>query len=628
MYYPEDVVEQVRQQNNIVDVISAYVRLTRHGSSYTGLCPFHNEKTPSFSVSESKQIFKCFGCGESGNVVTFLMKYENYTFPEALKVLAERVGITLPEQDYSEAQKQKAQRRNQLLEINRQAALYFFSKLKTEHGKNAYRYFAKERGLTNETIVKFGLGYADYSDGKSDDLYRYLKEKGYSDELLKSSGLITIRDGKAPQDKFWNRAMFPILDANQRVIGFGGRVMGDGKPKYMNSPDTEVFDKSRNLFGLYLARRSKRQNMILCEGYMDVIAMHQAGFDNAVASLGTALTEGQAALLKRYTKEILLTYDSDEAGTKAALRAVPILKKAGLGAKVVRLSPYKDPDEFIKAEGAESFEQRLKNAQNSFYFQAEVLERGYDLSDPAQKTEFFHEVARLLCKFEDEIERNVYMEAAAEKYRVDYKQLRELVNKYGLQERKEQEYREAAMRIREERQQMEGWNYRENMPGQAVPNTGNFSGRETLQNQGTKRRQVENGVEKAQKMLLMWFSVDPILIKKLSGFVGLSDFKSEFYHKMAEVMYAQVEKTGKIEPAAVISRFEDEQEQTRAADVFFENTLSELSTQEKEKALNEIVRKIREHSLSYDAEHTSDLKLLQKIYKEKEELKKLKIRLS
>lgn len=624
LYYPDDIVEQVRQQSNIVDIISGYVRLTRHGSSYLGLCPFHNEKTPSFSVSESKQIFKCFGCGESGNVVTFLMKYENFTFPEALKMLADRVGITLPEQEYSEEQKKRSGRRNQLLEINRQAAVYFFSKLKTEHGKKAYDYFTKERGLSNDIIVKFGLGYSEYSSGLSDDLYQYLKNLGYSNELIKASGLVEIRAGKMPYDKFWNRAMFPILDVNQRVIGFGGRVMGDGKPKYMNSPDTEVFDKSRNLFGLYLARRSKRKNIILCEGYMDVIAMHQAGFDNAVASLGTALTEGQATLLKRYTKEILLTYDSDKAGVKAALRAIPIVRAVGLNPKVVKLSPYKDPDEFIKAEGAESFEVRLSKAQNSFYFQTEELEKEYDLSDPAQKTEFFHQVAKLLCKFDDEIERNVYMEAAAEKYRMEYGQLRGLVNQYGLQELKEKEYREAAQKIREERQRIQGNKGNgEHSLQLGIGNTQEIG----LRNARTSKGLQENGVEKAQKILLTWFSVDPILIEKLSNIVALSDFKSEFYHEVAKVMYAMFEKNHCIEPAAVINHFQEVEEQKRAADIFYENSLDELSMQEKERALHELIRKIKEYSLSYDSANVTDLTQLQKIYKEKEKLKTLKIQL-
>lgn len=390
----------------------------------------------------------------------------------------------------------------------------------------------------------------------------------------------------------------------------------------MNSPDTEVFDKSRNLFGLYLARRTKRQNMILCEGYMDVIAMHQAGFDNAVASLGTALTDGQAMLLRRYTKEILLTYDSDSAGIKAALRAIPILKAVGLNAKIVRLKPYKDPDEFIKKEGAEEFEKRLKEAENSFYFQTEVLEQGFDLADPAQKTEFFHGIAKLLCKFEDEIERNVYLESAAKKYQIDYQQLRELVNKYGLKELKEREYREAARKIREERERI--GNYQRPEANKYKENEVSLENMETRR---VKKKTLENGVEKAQKMLLMWFSVDPILIEKLSDLITLSDFKSEFYYEMAKIMYMQFEKSRKIEPAAVINHFEETKEQTRAANVFYENTLDKLSIQEKEKALSEIVRKIKEYSLSYDSEHTMDLAVLQKIYKEKEKLKKLRLHL-
>jgi len=610
MYYSDDVLDRVRQSNNIVDIISSYVRLTRHGDSYTGLCPFHNEKTPSFSVSESRQIFKCFGCGESGNVFTFLMKYENYSFQEAVKALADRAGITLPEEEYTGEQKRRADRRKTLLEINRQAALYFFSKLKTEHGKYAYRYFSQERGLSNETIVKFGLGYAEYSSGLSDDLYRFLKEKGYADELLRASGLVEMRDGKPPHDKFWNRAMFPILDVSQHVIGFGGRVMGDGKPKYMNSPDTEVFDKSRNLFGLYLAKRSHRLNIILCEGYMDVISIHQAGFDNAVASLGTSLTEGQSLLLKRYTKEILLTYDSDGAGVKAALRAVPILNKVGLKAKVVRLEPFKDPDELLKAEGAEGFERRLAQAQDSFFFESGVLEKRYQLSEPAQKTEFFHELAKLLCRFEDEIERNVYIEAVAEQYGIDYQQLRELVNQYGLRELQEREYRETAQNMRRERLSGVGAEQKNVSFGKG------------------KQQAAESGIEKAQKLLLMWFSVDPILIEKLSNVVGLSDFKSEFYHEMACVMYNQFQKKRCIDPAAVISHFETVEEQTKAGNVFYENALAELSFWEKEKALNELVQKIRTYSLSYDSEHTVDLVELQRIYKEKEALKKLSIHLS
>ena len=354
MYYSEELVEEVRMRNDIVDVISGYVKLQKKGSSYFGLCPFHNEKSPSFSVSREKQMYYCFGCGAGGNVFTFIMEYENYSFVEALKFLAERAGIDLPEVEYSKEAKEKADLKLTILEINKLAAKYFYAQLKAEGGKTAYAYL-KNRGLSEETIVAFGLGYANKY---SDDLYRYLKMKGYGDELLLKAGLISADERKGAYDKFWNRVMFPIMDVNNRVIGFGGRVMGDAKPKYLNSPETIVFDKSRNLYGLNRARTSRKPYFLICEGYMDVIALHQAGFTNAVASLGTALTVGHASLLKRYVNEVYLTYDSDEAGTRAALRAIPILKDAGITAKVIRMDPYKDPDEFIKNLLKREFQKR------------------------------------------------------------------------------------------------------------------------------------------------------------------------------------------------------------------------------------------------------------------------------
>ena len=386
MYYPEELIEEVRQKNDIVDVLSGYVKLQKKGSSYFGLCPFHNEKSPSFSVSRQKQMYYCFGCGAGGNVFTFLMEYENYSFPEAVKVLADRAGVDLPEIEYSKEARERADLKSTLLEINKLAAKYFYAQLKTEQGRTAYTYL-KKRELSDETIVAFGLGY---SNKYSDDLYRYLKTKGYTDEVLMQAGLISMDERHGPYDKFWNRVMFPIMDANNRVIGFGGRVMGDGKPKYLNSPETPIFDKSRNLYGLHRAGSSRNRYFILCQGYMDVIALHHAGFTNAVASLGTALTPGHASLIKRYVNEVYLTYDSDEAGTKAALRAMPILRNVGITAKVIRMDPYKDPDEFIKNLGTEAFEERIQKARNAFMFGLEMLERDYDLNTPEGKTGFMH----------------------------------------------------------------------------------------------------------------------------------------------------------------------------------------------------------------------------------------------
>lgn len=383
MYYPEELIEEVRMKNDIVDVISGYVKLTKKGSNYFGLCPFHNEKSPSFSVSPGKQMYYCFGCGAGGNVLTFIMEYENYSFPEALKMLADRAGVTLPEVEYSKEARAQADLRTTLLEINKLAANYFYYQLQNPQGQTGYRYL-RDRQLTDETIKHFGLGFANKT---SDDLYRFLKSKGYEDSILRETGLVQLEE-RGGHDKFWNRVMFPILDVNNRVIGFGGRVMGDGAPKYLNSPETRLFDKSRNLYGLNYARTSREQYVLICEGYMDVIAMHQAGFTNAVASLGTAFTSQHAALLKRYTEKVVLTYDSDGAGIKAALRAIPILKEVGISAKVLNMEPYKDPDEFMKNLGADAFRQRIAQAKNSFLFEIDVLKKNYDLEDPAQKTEF------------------------------------------------------------------------------------------------------------------------------------------------------------------------------------------------------------------------------------------------
>ena len=332
-YYPEEIIEEVRSRNDIVDIISGYIKLKKSGNSYFGLCPFHGEKTPSFHVIPDRQMYHCFGCGVSGNVYTFVMEYENYTFREAVEMLADRAGIALPKMEYSKEAKAEAERKNTLLEINKLAANYFYYQLRQPQGQQGYEYL-KKRKLSEETMKRFGLGY---SNKTSDDLYRYLKDnKGYQDSILRESGLFTYSE-RGVFDKFWNRVMFPIMDANSRVIGFGGRVMGDGEPKYLNSPETKIFEKSRNLYGLNYARTARKGYMLLCEGYMDVIALHQAGFTNAVASLGTALTERHASLLKRYTDTVILTYDSDGAGVKAALRAIPMLRAVGISTKVLNM---------------------------------------------------------------------------------------------------------------------------------------------------------------------------------------------------------------------------------------------------------------------------------------------------
>ena len=557
MYFSEDLIEEVRMKNDIVDVISGYVKLQKKGSSYFGLCPFHNEKSPSFSVSRQKQMYYCFGCGAGGNVFTFIMEYENFTFVEALKMLAERAGVELPEMEYSKEAKEKADLRATLLEINKLAAKYFYAQLKSQSGSVGYQYL-KKRGLSEETITAFGLGY---SNKYSDDLYRYLKTKGYSDTLLAKAGLISIDEKHGVYDKFWNRVMFPIMDVNNHVIGFGGRVMGDAKPKYLNSPETEVFDKSRNLYGLNRARTSRKSYFLICEGYMDVISLHQAGFTNAVASLGTALTTGHASLIKRYVNEVYLTYDSDEAGTKAALRAIPILREAGISAKIIRMEPYKDPDEFIKNRGAEAFEERIAKARNGFMFSIEVLEKQFDMNSPEGKTAFYNEVARRLGEFEEEIERNNYIEAVAEKYQVGYENLRKLVAKMAIQS------------------------------GLAKP-------AEKPRATAEKTRNKADGNLQSQKILLTWLIENEKIFGQIRKYITPNDFTKELYRTVAELLYEQYE-AGILNPAKVMNHFTDEEEHREVASLFH-TRIEKLSTrEEQEKALKETLIRVKNHSIDY-----------------------------
>lgn len=587
MFYPEELVEEVRSRNDIVDVISGYVKLQRKGSSYFGLCPFHNEKSPSFSVSPGKQMYYCFGCGAGGNVLTFVMEYENYSFPEALKFLADRAGVKLPEEEYSPEAKKQQDLRTAILEVNKMAGKYYYYQLRTEAGKVGMDYL-KNRQLSDETMQKFGLGYATkYSDG----LYKYLKQKGVSDELLSLSGLMNVDEKRGMYDKFWNRVIFPIMDVNNRIIGFGGRVMGDGKPKYLNSPETKVFDKSRNLYGLNAARVSRKKNIIVCEGYMDVISMHQAGFTNAVASLGTALTSQHASLLKRYTDEVILSYDSDEAGVKAALRAIPLLKEAGLKARVLKMAPYKDPDDFIKALGTEAFQQRIDQAQNSFLFEVSVLETQYDMKDPESKTAFFREVSKKIAGFEMEVERENYIEAVASSYHTSFEGLRKMVLRYLMQ-------------------------------GEVPVRAEVFRSKKS----STK----DDGIKKSQRLLLTWLTEYRGFYKTIRPYITPEDFTSDFYREVAGLLFEQLEK-GELEPAKIIDHFMEPEDQRQAAELFHTQVPVETDGDLK-KAMKETMKKVMEAGLEQRNANldTTDMAALQQMLLAKrrlQDLDKLQIQL-
>ena len=582
MYYPDELVEEVRAKSDIVDVISGYVRIQKKGSSYFGLCPFHNEKSPSFSVSPGKQMYYCFGCGAGGNVFTFVMNYENFTFPEAIKLLAERAGVDLPEIEYSDEIKKKENKRAKLLEVNKEAAKYFYYQLRSERGAIGYRYLSK-RELSDETIKKFGLGFANKT---SDDLTKYLKNKGYSDEILKEAGLASFEERFGMHDKFWNRVMFPIQDINHRVIGFGGRVMGDGEPKYLNSQETPVFDKSRNLYGLNFARTARKNNIILCEGYMDVIAMHQAGFNQAAASLGTAFTPGQANLLRRYTEEVLLAYDSDGAGVKAALRAISILKETGLSGKVINLEPYKDPDEFIKNRGKEAFQERIDHAENSFFFEIRILERDFQMDDPESKTKFHREIAKRLCNFTEEVERENYISAIAQKYHIGFENLRKLVVSYAAQ-------------------------------------TGLVKPVERPKSGIQKKNTPEDNAKRVQRLFITWITDEPALYKKIEKYISAQDFTEELYRKVADKLFQSLQE-GTYNPASIISNFEDEEEQREAA-ALFNTKLEAIETkQDKEKAFHDILYAVKKNSYDYYcARMGTDVAALNKVIEGKKALEEL-----
>lgn len=584
-FYSDEIIEQVIAASDIVDVIGGYVKLKKSGGNYFGLCPFHSEKTGSFSVSPSKQIYHCFGCAEGGNVVSFIKKYENYSFPEAIRFLAERAGISLPEEDKSEKAKQESSRRATLLAIQKEAAAYYFKLLRSEHGTLGMEYLTK-RELSRETMQAFGLGYAPKSGG----LYGYLKQLGYSDDILKEAGLFFFDDRKGAVDKFWNRVMFPIMDANNRVIGFGGRVMGDGEPKYLNSPETRIFDKGRNLYALNKAKLNHGKPLIVCEGYMDVISMHQAGFTQAVATLGTAMTSGHASLLKRYTQEVILSYDSDGAGTKAALRAIPLLKEAGISARVLNLSPYKDPDEFIKAEGCENFQKRLDAAENSLFFELRIDEQNYTMSDPEGRTKFLENASKRLAGIENEIERVSYIEAVASKYMIDSAVLKRSVGKYALSDKNINKETSTVVRKKEEA--------------------------------------VEGNVM-AQRLLLTWLCEEEAIFDQIKRYIDIDDFEEGINRKVAKLLYKQLE-NGQVNPSLIVNAFEEEEDQKSVSLIFNTSLNNNDDPEVRQKAITDLVVKLKTNSFKKKADNSSGLDPLQKAIENRkamDEIKKIKINL-
>ncbi len=440
MAIDQSFLDELTARSDIVDVVSRYVSLKKSGSNYFGLCPFHNEKSPSFSVSQDKQIFHCFGCGVGGGVISFIMRAEGLEFYDAVSFLAKQNGMTVPENNYD---KKTSKSRERLLALMKDTARFYYSELWKPENINVQQYFAK-RGLTRKTMNRFGLGFAPNSFFATMDA---MKEKGYTQDELLACGLVAKSEKGNLYDKFRNRVMFPIFDLRGNVIAFGGRVMDDSKPKYLNSPETAIFHKSRNLFAIEKARKTANDYFILAEGYMDVIALHQAGFDSAVASLGTALTEEQARLIARYTKNIIISYDADNAGQMAAQRAIDILKKSGLNVRVLRIPNAKDPDQFIKEKGSDAFRRLIEQSSDDIAYKINNIASKFDLEEDQDRISFLKEAAYILALIDSDIEREIYTTRVANMAKISPQSMMVEV-KNALQKRKQSLKKEKRREVR------------------------------------------------------------------------------------------------------------------------------------------------------------------------------------
>lgn len=584
MYYKEDLIEEIRQHNDIVEVIGQYVHLEKKGGSYFGLCPFHNEKTPSFSVSGDKQMYYCFGCGNGGNVFTFLMEYENYNFQEAIAYLAERANIRLPEAEISEAERKRQQYKKSLYEANYLAAKYYYYCLTHEsYGKVAKQYLQK-RNISESTAKRFALGYATVY---KDDLYRFLAEKGFTPKQLLDAGLIVKDKGgkEIYYDRFFNRLMFPIWDSQNRIIAFGGRVFGDALPKYLNSPETEIFEKSKNLYGLHLAKSSRKAYFLLVEGYMDVISLQEAGFENTVASLGTAFTKNHAHLIKRYVQKVYICYDADNAGIQAALRAIPILKSEGIDTRVIELPDAKDPDEMIQKKGKEAFEKAVENAIPAFMFEIKQEAKKYNLNDPSDQIRFSEEVVRRLLTLESKLEINNYRDAIIRQYRLNADGVNEFLAKKGKE------------------QGIAKFNSSEN-----------------------RRKDITKSYTTAEEELIAVIVSHRRVFDAICKYIATEHFQNDFFRKMFEIISTTYESGNTPEPVVIMHHFPEADRQKQIASLFNRRIEPENQMQ-LEQLITDAVRSMRDNYLKEKIKEEKDPKELMRMIEEKKQLLQLQIRL-
>lgn len=527
--YSQDVLEDIRSGNDLVDVVSAYVPLKQKGGNYFGLCPFHKESSPSFSVKADEQFYHCFGCGAGGNVYGFIMRIENFGFVDAVKFLADRIHYKLPEATYSTSYQKNVEDKNVLYDIHTKAARFFYDKLGSSDGLTTSLYLDK-RNISGGARKKFGLGY---SGVKWDELFKHLMAEGYDIDTLVKSGLVLADDKGGYHDRFRGRLMFPIFDVHNKVVGFGGRIMDDGQPKYLNSPDTPIFDKSKNLYGINFARLERAEEIIIVEGYMDVIALYQAGFRNVVAALGTAFNAEHTKILKRYCKSVILLFDSDEAGEKAALRAIPILTASGLGVKVLQLKGAKDPDEFIQKFGAESFSKALVRADSFISFQINRIKKDFDLSKTEQKVMFIRAAAEIIATLDSAVGREAYIKDIAKSTDISEQSIKEEVSKWVDKSLN-------------------------NVKTPAYKNKPNI----------VTNKITTKGVDEAKRNILFIMATRNDIGKKISACLAAAEFCDTAYIKLYGILDDMRQRNASIYPAEVANHFETVEEQQMVSNIF------------------------------------------------------------
>ena len=553
--YDSGLIEEIKANKDIVEVVSQYVSLKRKGRNYFGLCPFHNEKSPSFSVSETKQIFHCFGCGAGGDVIGFLKKIENIEFKDAVEMLAERANITLPKIETTKEEQKIAMLKEKVYQINEIAAQYFHENLYKPTAKPAQEY-VKKRRLDNNTLKKFQIGYS----GNFDELYRELRKRGFNDEEIFESKLVLMSKNGTPNDAFKKRLMFPIKDVKDRVIAFGGRALDDSKPKYINSPDTICYNKGRNLYALNIAKKTEKDFIIMVEGYMDAVSLHQRGIDNAVASLGTALTEKQGRLLKRYKSKIIIGYDADGAGQSATMRGLEILQSIGYDIRILQLEGAKDPDEFIIKYGSGKFNLYVQNAISLVEFKVKNLQKTLDINQVNDKIKFLNEVSNILSKVENDIEKEVYIDKISEQYNISKEAIYAQLNKLAY---------------------------------------ANSAGAKILERQvAPKPVETKSKIEESNKnsakenlIILLLINEGENVYQKIKDKISPDDFKDERNKKIVKVLYEELEK-GDI--SNVIGLFEKDDELISHITYILSK---ELDISDVDKAVDDLVNKFLKEKL-------------------------------